>query len=498
MHDAEQFNLPLPGQPQTVEVHKPDCANTVGVAAAPISPERGHHRYGMSTLNYLAACSGFLSRNTSSEAADDGTRLHSVMERIIDWIVAQLGIMSSTQFHMEQLASRAYQEIRHMEALSDEEEFYIEFCCRELDKWLRKVGPEAKLLKEQRVHIHNPDGTQLHYGHYDLLIFISDEVGLLFDWKFGWIPVPPAQNNWQGKGYAVGSFQTYPRLKKLGVVFVQPKLHRSTYTTYARESMFDMWREIHGVIAAAQAQEKKLTPGQYCDYCGGAATCSALLNEANRAVAVYEGLPVPAGFTGLQITSAEDAARAMYLLDRLKVLLDRADELKDKAKEFAKDNGGLLCAPLPDGKLITVELKTKSAARSANSPGMIAEVLKDYLTPEQVLGACDPKITALEEIFADAFVARQAEAAQALLAQAEADAQALRRSGDLTGAAQTLELAKHEAKTIRTTKKQAVSILSDMLTAEGLLSRPEGRVEYLKVRIEKPVTKIKTLDSHVS
>jgi hypothetical protein len=444
------------------------------------TPERKHHRYGMSGLNYIAACAGFVNHDNENEAAEDGDRLHGVMQKVI--------VAVAEDRERKTTAVAALRRVTEKETVSEDEEIYLEFCCKELDQWIPKVPTGSELIVERRVYIRHENGEVLNYGHFDLMVFIVDEIGILFDYKFGWIPVPPAVSNWQGKGYATGAFQEFPKLKKIGVVFVQPKLHKVTRVTYLREDTYKFYREIRGIIEAAQAPQKRLSPGQYCDYCAHASKCSALLNEAQKALAVYEGLPIPTGFAGLQINSAEDAAKAMYVLDRLEVLLEKASDLKAMAKQFARDQGGVISAPLPDGRSITVSLHQKNAGRSAHHPVLIADVLKDHVTLEQVLSACDPKITALEDIFADAFVEKQKAEAKSFLDDAEAQAQRLEHSGDHTGAAQVRKEAKASAKSMRVTRKLAKEILNDTLLAEGLVSRPDSKVEYLKVRVEKPAT----------
>lgn len=484
MHIAEQYPLPLPvaGNPGAITLHEPASAVCDGQRDLSQVEERDHHKYGMSTLNYVGACPGFKSRGGSNAAAEDGTRLHDIMEK-----VARMCLLTEPRT----AAIDALGLVLIVETVTEDEEFYLRFCCRELDKWIAKIPRNARIEIERRVHIYNPDGSVLNFGHYDLLIFVNEEIAILFDYKFGWLPVPAAQDNQQGKGYGVGCFQTYPALKKIGVVFIQPKLHRVTTTHYDRKDLFSLYQDIRAIIDAAEAENKALRPGQYCDYCAHAGRCVALINEANRAVAIYEGLPVPEqGFAGLRITNAEDAARAMFVLDRLKVLLEHAEDLKSIAKDFARDNGGTLTAPLPDGRSITVELKSRSAPRSADSPGLIAETLKRFISAEQVLGACDVKITALEEIFANALVSQHAAEAKGVVALGEAEARRLESSGDSKGAAQARDKAKREAKAIRLTRKKACEMLSDILTAEGLLSRPDNKVEYLKVRIEKPTKTI--------
>ena len=428
-------------------------------------PALAHHKHGMSILNALAACPGYQSRGGTSQAAEDGTRLHAVMEDVVGMV------------KLKGTAAEALQIVAGTGEVSEEELIYLEFCCRELDFWLAKNV--KGIISEGRVQILNPDDTELNFGTFDLLLILSDDTAILFDWKFGWIPVPPARTNYQGRGYAVGVFQKYPTLTKLGVAFVQPKLHTTTHAMYCRKNLFAMYDEIRELIRTAQSEAKTLRPCSYCDYCRNAATCKALLNDAQRAVAIHEGLPMPASFVGLQIETPEEAARALYVLGRLEVLINESG-LKDKAKELARANDGRLACVLPNGDTVVVEIKQRSAPRSANSPMLIADALKDVLTPEQVLAACDLKITRLEEIFAEVFVEKSNVEAQSILTEAEARARI-----EPDKAKEIAKTATAQAKAARSTKKNAVEVLSSVLLAEGLVTAPEGRVDYLKLRVEK-------------
>ncbi len=452
-HEAEQF--PLPGVPV---------------------PEPAHHRHGMSILNALAACPGYVSRGGTNQAAEDGTRLHKIMESVIKEVqddpsreLASLPRVSAKQ---------ALQIVLVTTQVSEEELIYLEYCCREFDFWLAR-NPKA-MTSEGRVQILNPDDTELNFGTFDLLLFLTDEVAVLFDWKFGWIPVPAAQHNYQGQGYAVGVFQKYPKLTKLGVSFVQPKLRSTTHAFYHRTNLFKMYAEVRDLIRAALSPTKTLRPCSYCDYCGVAATCKALLNDAALAVSIHEGLTMPEKFIGLQIETPEEAARALYVLGRLEVLVNESG-LKDKAKELCREHGSLSCT-LPNGEKVVVEMKQRNSPRSANSPMLIAEALKDVLLPEQVLGACDLKITRLEEIFAEAFVEKREAEAKGILAMAAKNAAAVT---DPVLAKDLAKTAAAQAKAARSTKKNAVEVLNSVLLGEGLVTSPEGKVDYLKVRVEK-------------
>lgn len=432
----------------------------------PPPPAPKHHSYGMSKLNMLAACPGFTSREGTNQAAEDGTRLHDVMEKVVADIIKS----GST-------AKNSLGVVLHGVTISEEEQFHLEFCCKALDFWL--VKKPLRIVSEGRVSIYNPDETELNFGTYDLLVFLTEETAIGLDWKFGWIPVPPANSNWQGKGYAVGVFQKYPRLKKLGFQFVQPKLHLTTSAMYQRENLFEMYSQVRDVISAAQAAEKSLHPCQYCDFCAVAGTCKALLNEAQKAVSIHEGLPMPASFVGLQINTPEDAARALYVVSRLEILISESG-LKERAKELARATGGKLSCQISPTETVMVELKQRNAPRSANSPMLIAEALKAVLSPEQVLGACDPKITRLEEIFADAYVEKMEAEAKAILEAADEAALLAPMN-----AKEIHKTALAQAKATRSTKKHAIEILNDALLSDGLVTAPEGKVDYLKVRVEK-------------
>lgn len=433
---------------------------------------RTHHKYGMSKLNYLAACPGFTSKPGTNRAAEEGTRLHEIMDKLVAGFWNGYGPRATLEQYFDSVLANL--------TLSDDEEFYARYCCKEFDFWLKWVP--VKLAQEEQVAILNPDGSELNSGYYDLAVFLSERSAVMFDWKFGWIPVPPAEGNLQGMGYALAMFQKCPRLEKIGFIFAQPKLHRTTRCSYSREQLPEMYARVREVVRQAENPTKQLRPGNQCDHCAVASTCTALINDASRAVAIHEGMAMPATFTGLQINTAEDAAKALYVLQRLEVLID-ASGLKDKAKEFARLNDGKIECEIAPGRRVVVELREKNASRSANSPVLIAEALAGQLTLEQVLGACEPKITLLEDIFADEYVKRGDAEADRCIQDAEqtiSDQQL-----DAKAAKALRATAKESAKAVRVTKKRAIEILDSTLRAEGLVTSPEGKVQYLKTRVEE-------------
>src|SRR5262249_15711711 len=144
--------------------------------------------------------------------------------------------------------------------------------------------------------------------------------------KFGWIPVPAAQDNLQGMGYALGCFRRYPSLLRLAVMFIQPKLNKTTKGRYTREQCFEMYSRVAEVIRRAQELNPTLRPNPYCDFCTRAGTCSALVQTAQDALVKYDSLPMPVVnvFANLELATPEDVGRGLYVLDRLETWIEAA------------------------------------------------------------------------------------------------------------------------------------------------------------------------------
>lgn len=484
-YEAEQFSLPigLVLTPQVTQHETPQVVlsqETLSQVPVTTTATRGHHKYGASKLPALKTCPGFESRNTASTASDDGTRLHDEMEKVIK----ELNLASLFVANTDTALSTLGKMIDAGKILVDENErFYLEFCCTELDKYWPKA---TTVHNEIQVSVLNPDESELTSGYLDLLLCLTQDTGIIFDWKFGWIQVPPAKDNLQGMHYALGCFAKFPRLKKVGVKFVQPKLHQVSSVVYTRDEIPAMYAAIKKTIDDAQSPSKTLRVSPYCNFCVHDGACAAQLKVGAAAVMKYEGVPLPDIFDGTQITTPEQAALAMYLVNRLESMVSGAG-IKQKALEFAKNSpDGKISYTLPSGDNVVVEVRSKKFSRTANSPAMIAQAFEPIFGAEHasalVLAACDPSVVKLEEGFAEALVAKQKAAADEILKEAEIAAAAI---PDKKQAKEVLAHAKERAKELKVTKKAAGEQMTDMLTSEGLMTREEGTIEFAKVRVEK-------------
>lgn len=417
--------------------------------------ERLHHKYGMSKLNALDACAGYQNNDTTSDAADDGKRLHDVMEQVIKQVLLRIqqGQVGSAIGELITLSERGM-------PVDENEMSLLAMCCEELDLWLKK-GP-IQVCSEIRVTLRHPNGQELNHGHLDVFLMFEAGHGVLIDYKFGWIPVPDAPLNIQGTGYAAALLQENGQLQTVRAIFIQPKLNKRTERVYLRSELYEMYERVRGVIARVEAPDKTLRPNPYCDFCGVAGTCSALVRSAHAAVIKYEGIPLPDIFNGEQITTPEQAMVAMYMQQRLEALFNQAG-IKKKVLEFAQASGGHLEYRLSNDQVLVVELGHRKKPRSVHSPALVTEAIAQHVGQESaanvVLGACDVRITDLEDRFADQ-----------LVEQRKQEAASMPRA---------------VAKQHRVTKKAAKEILASILRAEGLLTSGNGLLTFPKLKLEK-------------
>jgi len=454
-----------------------ECPDPSLLAAAlqPNHSARTHHRYGPSKLNAYAACPGYLPNDGESEASREGTRLHEIMDGLIEVVKA------SPKGHRTLAVLDARTQSGEI-TISDDDYILLAYCCKELDRWLAMGWEE--IHNEIRVTVPDPTGQELTSGHLDVLIVLRGGVGILVDFKFGWIPVPPAASNYQGKAYALGSFHKFPKLAKLGVLFVQPKLHKTTAASFRRDEMYDIFTAVQGVIRGAQQPNPTLNVNPYCDFCSRAGSCPALVQTGALALQKSEPLPFPSTFSAIEIRTPEDVAKACYILDRLETLLEESKSgIKAKALELAQaQENGILRVEIAPGQSVVVKACYRKRDRSVHHPALVAEALKDVLNPDQILACCDIALTKLEAVFADSYVAVSNNAAQRLLESATVEAD---NTSDPKEKKRLLGEAKQQAKEMKATKKEAKEIMASTLSAEGLMTRADGLISYATIRLEK-------------
>lgn len=445
--------------------------------------ERTHHRYGPSKLGYIHTCPGFTSTDGTSEAAEQGTRLHEIMDLLIN------RYKTSRRPLLELLS-----EYCTTNQIDDEERGLLVSCIRTVNEWL----PKAKEIhNEIRVYINNPDGTELNHGLLDLL-FIFGETALLIDLKFGWIPVPPAADNLQGRAYALGCFNKFHRLNKIAVMFVQPKLGATSTAVYTRPQINEMYQTIRQVIDRAELVQRDpagtldmLTPSDYCSYClhSKNGTCPAKIKQLKSAVVALQPQASPFLLDLDKIDSPEKAAKLRYAIE----LLEGGDFLssaKEKCREMALQNGGDISFETPEGT-IRYAIEDRRHDRSLGDTLDVATTLKDQgvLTFEEVLCCADLSIGKLENAGATSIFEKNKAEQDRQLAAKEAELNVLTTAGKITKTEAKKQLAAVKAE-FKVTKKESTEAFQKILENQGLLSRPEGTIPVLRRKKNEPSKQI--------
>jgi hypothetical protein len=394
----------------------------------------------MSKLNYLdpavGGCRGYKGRDGTSKAAEDGTELHEKSEEVLrDYLKAARPSVSLAQF----AAGRR--------DWDDDSNNLLHQCFTFLDDHALRKG--SRVYIELKARIKRDNGTEINYGHLDLFVMHADMSAMLIDWKFGYAPVIPADRNRQGLGYAAAMFQQFPQVKSIEVIFVQPRLRWVTRFTYHRDQATEMAFRVDQIVQGAilvqgESMQKPLmrdllNPGSACEYCSRIGTCPGYLGAYVTAVQRMGALPsLPTTFNLDAIDSPEKAAIARAWVDFLDAA---AGPIKERAQEIALNNGGQIEATLPDGQVVKYEMKSRGVNRELGSAAEIAECLKDIVMPEQLLGAAKLGLEKTLEIAAPALLEVNPEVG---------------------------------------TKKGAREAILSMLEAHGLVTKPDGKVEFLK------------------
>jgi len=416
---------------------------------------RGHHPYGMSKFNYWEECPGFLNRSGGGgDAAEDGQLNHDRMEAILHRCFDLTDEPTS-----EVILHHALPALRRELDIPDEDLSLLHYCCREVGRFLDR-GPSGYRM-EERVEIRSETGSLWSYGYFDLLLeFFGGTKGVMIDYKFGRIPVPHAEDNAQGLGYALACLQRRPDLESVMVVFIQPKTGETSSKTYSRADIPEMLHRVEQIIGGAISVDKRwgspdiakdLSVTPYCKFCARD-NCPKLASQALTVASHGADLPLPKGFHPDDIKTPEEAATVNYLVS---VLEDAIEPLRRRARDIARENGGEISFQAPDGKEVKYSLCQRSVPRSLGHAGEVAQALGHVMDPMEVLGAAKLNVTELEKI----------------------------------GANSLQEFAKVNGEKI--TKKEARERLNSILSAAGLLNASEGTIEFLRMERKKASRKEK-------
>jgi len=412
----------------------------------------GHHLHGPSKLNYYASCPLFTSADREvNEAAEEGTMLHGCMEVI----AASVNTSGFKQTFLE-----AFEQHFETWALEDDQLGYLMYCCGQLDAIVGDLNPDEMAI-EERVTLYSPAGAEVHWGTLDLcLMNTKTKIAAVVDYKFGWVPVTPADKNMQGRSYACAALQELaPDIDTVTVVFLQPKLRNRTHHVYRLEDVPKLAHEMAKLIEYVEEAQKnpesvrdKIQAGAHCAYCANCGACTAHA----RMMATLAPQHMPAGVTpGLfdpaKIRTPEQLTVARYLVTMME---DAFEPIKKAMNEYVRENGDSPEITMPDGTVAKFKRYSRSLDRKLGAATDVADALKELVTMETLMGCATLSLTKVLD--AGALSIQETEKA---------------RGGKVT-------------------KKAAKEHVEHLLSASGVLTQPEGQIEYAKLVLEKPGAKM--------
>lgn len=253
------------------------------------------------------------SLNKSSSYADEGTKLHQVMEYLVDNDIDPNTVMA------DETVDNMFDELeiddkRMLDAVVPAYTMYIKF----LDEILAEDGDEFLLRVETRVTF---PGIEDAFGTCDVLIRTSKRT-VVWDWKFGaGVPVaasytvnyvngsgepdPYETGNDQLMFYARAALATHPdyfgvedgneaanEQWPVELVICQPRVNDEIgrFTTDLR-SLFDFEQDMQDAVTEALTGERpQMKIGKWCDFAACKAQCPLHLNGTEAGVAIAEKL----------------------------------------------------------------------------------------------------------------------------------------------------------------------------------------------------------------
>ena len=312
-----------------------------------------HARYSPSSFAYREICAGFINREESGPAAEEGTRIHKAVET------------------------------GKLDELTDEQRQCAEMCLRFVADE-EAIFHSEKVLTEHKVSI----CEGLTFGTADR-IAIAGSRALLFDYKFGRNSVPDAEENPQLQAYATGIFEEFPVIDEVKAIILIPRRDEVSSAIYRRSDLPRLRMRVQTIIARCEVPEPELRPTEHCLYCAAQGTCNALHRHALTIAAGYEDeLKLPDEFHPSRITDPATMSRALTVA---RVMEKWCESVKHHALQMR----------LNGQEIPGHELRTRAGTRKITDPLAAWLAVKERMTSDQFVACCDVSLPKLETTFAD-------------------------------------------------------------------------------------------------
>lgn len=354
--------------------------------------ETAHAKYGPSGAQSRDICPGHQGNFGSSEASEQGDRLHAVCEHNGD----------------EDAAAAAYTEAKKKPWLPLEKEEW---------EWVNsalayvRALPSIKLVTEYRVPLTKLGFEGMDFGTADRLSWEAAGHLHMVDYKFGWSSITDVEKNFQFIIYALGLFQHFGNTEKITVHMVQPKLNVVDQHTWTRDDvprLEALIRASHNrVIAWQNTQDVSLLRVDpiNCERCRHQGRCPKWQELGIATATAVEGTGLtkyeepkeqltPSMIPALinqswDVASADPVRVAQFL-----ACIPAFEAFFTKFKKYALEVNELV------GELPGFSVVSTAGKSDLISPVDVVKVVSEKfdLTPNEVIGTMKPSLTELKAL----------------------------------------------------------------------------------------------------
>ena len=324
-----------------------------------------HAKHSPSQLKYKSQCPNWTNdTDQPTFAADQGTKLHAVMEDYVRYLIGEL----------EEFDLQSY---------STEEQELLGYCMKMVESRVLQAG-RANVHIEKAVHI-----PKVTWGTCDLIIELNDRL-VMVDYKFGQGAIDHPSENYQARAYALGASFEFPKAKSVEFHFLIPKRNERPTHTWPIEEVRSWYAEFDKIVQDASDDNTPNNPSvDVCVYCGDKVACPNVMSTAVEVANRYSGLPLPIEENLNALTCPEDMSKAL----QIGAVMERfSRSIKARALEMALDG-----TEIPG-----YELKVRKGTRKVDDIlAAFASLSPNTLQLEDFLPACKISITELERAIKD-------------------------------------------------------------------------------------------------
>ena len=250
---------------------------------------------------------------------------------------------------------------------------------------------------EQRVEcIPHPVTKQKRWGWVDLVAYdLDSDAWLIIDWKFGWLIPGGAESTFQIYDYLMGAAKLLKRDVRSGVGYVYaPNI--SHVGRAAIPNLTFAESAILAVLERSADPNAPYSPGNHCVYCRGLETCVAAREKALTLLAPPQVDDVSTAKQQREAVSEEIATWAAEKLAPLVRNLPLLEAILKAADGRMRD---LLQSTPELAEVFGYKMIRVNGQRAATALALYVR-LQAYMTLEEFLQRCSPKIPEIEKLVA--------------------------------------------------------------------------------------------------